>query len=143
MKTSKAPAYLMLAVAIGVEVFAATCMKLSTGFTNLPWTVACIVVFACSLFLLSKVLQRLPLALTYGVWGGVGTIATACIGYILWGEPFTALMALGVAVVLAGIAILGRGVCQRREEQPLALTQTTGVKRYRGYEDRPPSSPRT
>lgn len=85
MKTSKAPAYLMLAVAIGVEVFAATCMKLSTGFTNLPWTVACIAAFACSFFLLSKVLQRLP----------------------------------------------------------LALTQTTGVKRHRGYEDRPPSSPRT
>ena len=105
MKTSKAPAYLMLAAAIGVEVFAATCMKLSTGFTNLAWTVACIAAFACSFFLLSKVLQRLPLALTYGVWGGVGTIATACIGYILWGEPFTALMALGVAVVLAGIAI--------------------------------------
>ena len=118
MKTSKAPAYLMLAVAIGAEVFAATCMKLSTGFTNLPWTVACIVAFACSFFLLSKVLQRLPLALTYGVWGGVGTIATACIGYILWGEPFTALMALGVTVVLTGIAILGRGFAKDEKNSP-------------------------
>ena len=72
MKTSKAPAYLMLAAAIGVEVFAATCMKLSTGFTNLAWTVTCIAAFACSFFLLSKVLQRLPLALAYvrGLEGG-------------------------------------------------------------------------
>lgn len=106
---SKGSAYAMLVVAIAIEVFAATCMKLSAGFTNLPWTIACIVAFGCSFTLLSKVLQRLPLALTYGVWGGVGTIATACIGYLLWGEPFTVLMGAGVAVVLAGIAILGRG----------------------------------
>ena len=99
----------MLAVAIAIEVFAATCMKLSAGFTNLPWTAACIVAFGCSFTLLSKVLQRLPLALTYGVWGSVGTIATACIGDLLWGAPFTVLRGAGVAVVLAGIAILGRG----------------------------------
>lgn len=106
---SKASACAMLVMAIVIEVFAATCMKLSVSFTNLPWTIVCIVAFGCSFALLSKVLQRLPLALTYGVWGGVGTIATACIGYLLWGEPFTVLMGVGVAVVLAGIVILGRG----------------------------------
>lgn len=108
-RKSKASAYAMLVVAIAIEVFAATCMKLSAGFTNSSWTIACIVAFGCSFTLLSKVLQRLPLALTYGVWGGVGTIATACIGYLLWGEPFTVLMGAGVAVVLVGIAILGKG----------------------------------
>ena len=41
--------------------------------------------------------------------GGVGAIATACTGYILRGEPFTILMGAGVEVVLAGIAIFGKG----------------------------------
>lgn len=108
-KETKAPAYFMLGIAIVIEVFAATCMKLSAGFTHIPWTIACIAAFSCSFVLLSKVLQQLPLAFTYGVWGGVGTIATACIGYLLWGEPFTPLMGAGVAVVLAGIVVLGKG----------------------------------
>lgn len=47
-----------------------------------------------------------------GCRGGVGTIATAFIGYLLWGEPFTALMGVVVAVVLAGIAILGKGIAK-------------------------------
>lgn len=109
IKKARHRAYIMLMIAIAIEVFAATCMKLSAGFMNLNWTITCIVAFGCSFALLSKVLQSLPLALTYGVWGGVGTIATACIGYLLWGEPFTILMGAGVAVVFVGIVILGRG----------------------------------
>ena len=87
----------------------AICIKLSAGFTNLSWAAVCVVAFGYSFTLPLKVLRQLPLALAYGMRGGVGAIATACTGYILRGEPFTILMGAGVEVVLAGIAIFGKG----------------------------------
>lgn len=112
MTKSKVVSYAMLGVAIAVEVFAATAMKLSEGFTNIPWSVAAVVTFGVSFFLLSKVLLVLPLGLTYGLWGGVGVIATAIIGLVVWGDPLSAVTVVAMAMVILGIAVLARGFSQ-------------------------------
>lgn len=84
-------------------------MKLSAGFTDTPWALATIVAYAASFLMLSRMLMRLPIGLTYGLWGGIGTVATAVIGMLLWGDPFNWLLGVGMVLIIAGIAELARG----------------------------------
>ena len=101
--------WVLLFVAIAMEIFAATAMKLSADFTDVPWALATIVAYAASFLMLSRVLMRLPIGLTYGLWGGIGTVTTAVIGMVLWGDPFNWLLGVGMVLIIAGIAELARG----------------------------------
>lgn len=98
--------YFILTFSILVEVFGASCMKLSDGFSNIIFAVLVVACYVLSLGGLIFVLKRLPLGITYGIWGGVGTAATAIVGIIFWNEPFTLFTALGLALIIGGIALL-------------------------------------
>lgn len=113
---AQARVWILLAIAIAVEVSAATCMKLTAGFTDPGYSVATVVLFATSFTLLSQVLTILPIGFVYGVWGGIGTIATALVGTALWGDPLNAVMGVGMAVIIAGIALLAQGFNACSEE---------------------------
>lgn len=101
--------YILLAFAIATEVSSTTMMKMSAGFTVQPYTVLCIVGFFLSITALIFALEKLPLGLTYGVWGGVGTALTTLIGVVVWGDPFNALTAVGIVLVVGGIVLLNKG----------------------------------
>ncbi|MDO4400893.1 MAG: multidrug efflux SMR transporter [Coriobacteriia bacterium] len=105
----KRTAYLYLAGAIVFELFGTTCLKACEGFTIPIFCVGVAVGYLVSLSLMVYALRDLPLGLTYGIWGGVGTIAVAFIGLIGWGEPFTPIMFGGIALIVAGIVLLNQG----------------------------------
>lgn len=98
--------YIILATSICLEVIGASCMKLSLGFTVLHFTVIVAFCYIVSLSGLIFVLKHLPLGITYGIWGGVGTAVTALVGILVWGDPFTILMCLGLVLIIGGIILL-------------------------------------
>lgn len=101
--------YLLLAVSICCEILSTTCMKLSNGFSEPIYVVLMLVGMAISFSLLTIILAKLPLGLTYGIWGGVGTVCTTIIGVVVWNDPFSALIAVGIVLVVAGIYFLNAG----------------------------------
>lgn len=102
-------AYLQLAGAIVCELFGTTCLKASDGFTIPLFILGVVVGYLASFAFMIYALKELPLGLTYGIWGGVGTIATAVIGYVGWGEPITGLMFLGIVLITGGVYLLNKG----------------------------------
>jgi quaternary ammonium compound-resistance protein SugE len=56
-----------------------------------------------SLGLLGLALKTLPLGTAYALWTGIGTIGTAILGIILFGEPATALRLACIGLIVAGI----------------------------------------
>lgn len=98
--------YIILATSICLEVVGASCMKLSDGFSILHFTVIVAFCYVISLGGLIFVLKHLPLGITYGIWGGVGTAATALVGILAWGDPFTILTCLGLVLIIGGIVLL-------------------------------------
>jgi small multidrug resistance pump len=96
-------AWMLLSVAIALEVAGTTCMKLSHGFTNLVPSVAMFVfyglAFACNTF----ATKTLDLSITYAVWSGVGTVATACIGIFYFKEAATALKMVSISLIVIGV----------------------------------------
>lgn len=101
--------WMLLGVAIVCELFGTTFIKLSNGFTEPVFVVGVAISYLASFSLFSFALKHLPLGLSYGVWGGIGTVGTAVIGSLVFGEPVTALMGLGIALIIAGVAFMNAG----------------------------------
>jgi len=47
--------------------------------------------------------KTLPIGTAYAVWTGIGTVGTAILGIILFGEPATALRLVCIMLIVAGI----------------------------------------
>ena len=79
-------------------------LKYTDGFSRpLPTalTVACM---AASLALLGAALKDLPLGTAYAVWTGIGTIGTAVLGIVLFGDAATPARLACIGLILAGVA---------------------------------------
>lgn len=101
--------YALLSVSIILEVFGTTMMKLSEGFSVPLFTALTLAGYLVSFTLLTFTLKHLPLGLVYGIWGGVGTVLTAAIGIIAWGDPFNIITCVGIALVVGGVVLLNQG----------------------------------
>ena len=56
-----------------------------------------------SLWLLGLALKTLPVGTAYAIWTGVGTVGTAILGMILFGESTAALRLACIGLIVAGI----------------------------------------
>ena len=96
-------AWWVLAAAIVLEVGGTTCMRLSDGFSRLLPSVLIFVFYAGAFSLNVMVIRVLGLSVTYAVWSGVGTLATAAIGYGWFQEPATALKVASAGLIILGV----------------------------------------
>ena len=115
--------YALLTVSIVAEVFGTTMLKMSEGFTVLVPSLLVVVAYVISFGLFVFVLKHVPLGLAYGIWGGLGTVATTVIGCVIWSEPFSLYTGLGIALVVAGIVLMNAGTQQHNDEQVAKANQ--------------------
>jgi small multidrug resistance pump len=97
---------LLLLAAIACEILATGLLKRSDGMTR-PWpTVGMLAGYVAALALLSLVLKSLPVGPVYAVWSGLGTAATALVGYWAFGDRLPPGAWLGLVLVVLGVALL-------------------------------------
>lgn len=79
-------------------------MKMSQQFTDIPWTVATLIMIVISTLLLNKGLKSgLPMGPCYAVWVGIGAIGSIIIGLVAFGETLNILGWAFLAVVVVGV----------------------------------------
>ena len=93
----------ILIAAGGLEVFWATFMKLSEGFTKPLYTVLTFAGMAASFLLLVRATRTLPLGTAYAVWTGIGALGALIVGVIVSRESMTPARLLFAALLLIGI----------------------------------------
>jgi len=94
--------WLVLYIAIAFEVAGTAALKLSDGVQK-PWIFAAsMALYIISLALLSHTLKSMPLGITYAIWSGVGTLLIVLIGIFWFGETFTPLRVLFMAMIIIG-----------------------------------------
>ncbi|WP_025156460.1 DMT family transporter [Leifsonia aquatica] len=105
-------AWLALAGAIVFEVSGTISLRMATAGPSpkriwyLPVAVGYVVAFT----LLSVTLALgLPLGIAYGVWAAVGVALTAVLSRVLFQEPLTKVMALGILLIGAGVVLVELG----------------------------------
>ncbi|WP_410513089.1 multidrug efflux SMR transporter [Paenibacillus sp. BR2-3] len=98
--------YLFLMVAIISELFGTSMLKVSNGFTRLYPSLSTVLLFVLAFYMLSLSLQQIPLGKAYAIWSGVGTMATAIIGIIVWKETVSLSYIIGILLIVLGVVIL-------------------------------------
>ena len=98
--------WLILSLAILLEVCGTICLKLSHGMTR-PLPVVGVVIFYLSTFtLMSLCLKNLEIGTVYAVWSGAGTALVAIIGILYFAESFNWIKILGLSLVIVGVILL-------------------------------------
>lgn len=108
---------LMLTAAILSETAAALSLK---GALDAPlWYVVVVAGYGVSFVLLSLILRAgAPVGKTYGIWAASGIALTALSGTVLFGEPLTATMIVGITLVIGGVLLVEFGSGRDRQGVP-------------------------
>ena len=99
-------AFVLLAVAIVIEVCSTAALPRTDGFRDPVWASAVVLGYAVSIWLLALVVQRLPVSVTYAVWSGLGTAGIAVIGVVFLGESWSAVKITAIALIVVGVVVL-------------------------------------
>lgn len=102
--------YLTLAGAILVEICATLALRASDGFRRKIWIAPVLGGYVASFYLLWLTLGLgMPVGIAYGLWTALGVALVAIIARILFNEPLTGLMALGIALIIGGVLMIELG----------------------------------
>lgn len=102
-------AWVYLAVAIVFEVVAALSLRMAVS-SRAAWYGLVAVGYVTAFVLLTFSLAAgMLLSVAYGVWTAAGVALTAVLGRFLFKEPFTWIMAFGVALIMGGVLLVELG----------------------------------
>ena len=100
------PAWSLLLLAIAAEVIGTSCLKLSDGFSRLWPSVVVLLAYSTSMLLLSRVVQTIPLGITYALWSGIGIVAIVLVGVFVYRQVPTPTQLSGMALITAGVVMV-------------------------------------
>ena len=101
--------WLLLALAILLEVSGTTSMKLSNGFRETVPSVLAFVFYGLSFTAFIYALKTIDLSITYAIWAGVGLALVTAIGIVYFSEPMTAWKMIFIGLILIGVIGLSLG----------------------------------
>jgi small multidrug resistance pump len=99
-------AWLLLVAAVGIEVASTSALPRSDGFREPGWTAAVLAGYATSIWLLTVVVDRIPVAVAYASWAGLGTAGIAVVGAVFLDQPLDAVKVGAMAMIIAGVVVL-------------------------------------
>ena len=96
-------AFLLLGLAIVVEVGATALLPKAEGFTDPLWATVVLGGYGLSIWLLTVVVKEMPVSVAYAVWAGAGTALVAVVGMLFLGEHLSWVKAASLAMIVAGV----------------------------------------
>ncbi|MGO1543542.1 MAG: DMT family transporter [Gulosibacter sp.] len=100
--------WVFLVAAIILEVTASLSLR---GALDAPWLYAVVAVgYTASFGALFLSLRRgMPLGVGYGIWGACGVALTAIMSWVIFNEPITLVMGIGIVIVMVGVLLVELG----------------------------------
>ena len=98
--------YLILIAATIFEVSGTMLLPVTKGFTKPVPTGALIFFYVCAFFCLSIVVAKLPLAVVYATWCGLGIFTVAILGYLIYGQTLSWQVILGLFFIIIGLTLV-------------------------------------
>ncbi|WP_166905036.1 multidrug efflux SMR transporter [Mycobacterium sp. DL440] len=98
----------LLIAAVITEVTATLSLRASQDHAG--WLALVVVGYLTAFVLLTLVLRTgMPVGVAYGIWGALGTAATAVLAAALFGDPFTWPIMAGIGLIIAGVLLVELG----------------------------------
>ena len=98
--------YLFLAGAVFCEVAGTMLLPVSQNFTKLVPTAALAFFYLCAFYLLTFVVNKLPIAIVYATWSGLGVFTVAILGYVFFKQSLSWQAVLGLFFIVFGVVLV-------------------------------------
>ena len=99
-------AYLFLALAIILEITGTSFVKDTEGFTKWLPSIICLLTICFSYYLMSHVVNFVPVGITYATWSGLGITAITIIGVFKYKQIPNIPTIIGLALIIVGVIII-------------------------------------
>ena len=98
--------YIFLVGAIFCEVAGTMLLPISQNFTKIIPTVALSIFYLTAFYLLTFVTNKLPIAIVYATWSGLGIFTIAILGYIFFKQTLSWQAIIGLFLIVAGVILV-------------------------------------
>ncbi|WP_263081696.1 SMR family transporter [Endozoicomonas sp. Mp262] len=101
--------WFMLLLAIITEVASTSFMKLaSESHPVLGYTIMAVLI-SLSYYCLAQAVRKIPLALAYTMWEGVGLLLISFMSWLIFDETFSLAKIMAIAALLTGLVLMNIG----------------------------------
>ena len=98
--------YLFLFGAIIFEVTGTMLLPVTQNFTKLIPTSILAICYLSAFYLLTFVVNKLPIAIVYATWSGLGIFTIAILGYIFFKQSLSWQAILGLFLIVMGVILV-------------------------------------
>ena len=98
--------YLLLIGAILCEVAGTMLLPISQNFTKMIPTVALSMFYLLAFYLLTFVVNKLPIAIVYATWSGLGIFTIAILGYVFFKQNLSWQAIMGLFLIILGVVLV-------------------------------------
>jgi len=98
--------YFFLVCAIFCEVGGTMLLPVTQNFTKLVPTSILAIFYLSAFYLLTFVVDKLPIAIVYATWSGLGVFTIAILGYIFFKQSLSWQAILGLFLIVAGVVLV-------------------------------------
>ena len=98
--------YLILTVAIFCEVAGTMLLPVSHNFTKIIPTIFLSIFYISALYLLTFVVNKLPIAIVYATWSGLGISTVAILGYVFFNQSLSWQSIAGLFLIVIGVILV-------------------------------------
>ena len=98
--------YLFLSGAVFCEVAGTMLLPATQNFTRLVPTSILAVCYLLAFYLLTFVVNKLPIAIVYATWSGLGIFTIAIFGYIFFKQNLSWQAVLGLFFIVLGVILV-------------------------------------
>ena len=98
--------YLILTIAIFCEVGGTMLLPVSQNFTKIIPTTTLAVFYLSSFYLITFVVDKIPIAIVYATWSGLGVFTVAILGYVFFKQSLSWQAVLGLFFIVFGVVLV-------------------------------------
>jgi Membrane transporters of cations and cationic drugs len=99
-------AYIFMFIAIFCEVAGTLLLPSTQNFTKPLPTLVAATCYLSALYCLTHVLHKIPIAIVYATWSGLGIFTIAIFGYIFFKQTLAWQAILGLFLIVAGVVLV-------------------------------------
>ena len=98
--------YAILLVAIFCEVAGTMLLPVSNNFTRVLPTVCLALFYLTSFYLMTFVMDKIPIAIVYATWSGLGVFTIAILGYFFFKQTLAWQAIVGLLLIVVGVILV-------------------------------------
>ena len=98
--------YIILFLAIALEVLGTMLLPASQNFSKPLPTSILLAAYGASFYFLALVSQKLPLAIIYASWAGLGVFSVAILSYFFYKQTLNWQTIIGLFLIIIGVIIV-------------------------------------